>query len=172
MTIREAEDEIKFLDYEMAFVWENEGHLLFKKKGGEYEVTFTEEEVLSMKGSILTHNHPYAMKFPEADPRSFGHSFSEDDIFLACRAELSEIRAVTRKLRFSMKPSSSGWSRLYWTATVLPKFEHHYDIVWAELNRAFDSGTITSAEAHVRVLHETWLRVSEELDMTYLRETE
>jgi len=170
VTIQDAEDQIRGQDYETAFVWNSEGLLVLKKDGDEYEVSFTDEEVLSMKSGILTHNHPFAMKFPEADPRSFGHSFSEDDIRLACRAELSEIRAVTRKLRFSMKPSSTGWNLNYWTTVVKPGFEHHYETVWDELSRAFSSGTITSAEADIRVLHETWLQAAIELNMVYLQE--
>ncbi len=123
-----------------------------------------------MKNGILTHNHPFAMKFLDTDPRSFGHSFSEEDIRLACRAELSEIRAVTRKLRFSMKPSPAGWNLSYWFAVVSPRFESHNETVWSELNRALTAGQITSAEADSRVLHETWLRVSGELNLAYSQE--
>lgn len=107
----------------------------------------------------------------ETDPRSFGHSFSEDDIRLACLAEMAEMRAVTPKLRFSMKPPLSGWNRKLWETRIHPSYDNHYQEVWEELEAAvFISVTITPAEADVRVLHETWRRVADEIGLVYTRE--
>ena len=112
--------EIRHQRFESAFVYDPKGNLVFGKDGAQYEVAFSPEELKLMKGNILTHNHPRGLGFPDTDPRSWGNSFSDDDIFLASTHELAEIRAVTPKQRFSMKPPPEGWSQTYWNETLLP----------------------------------------------------
>ena len=160
MTIREQEDLIRRKEREWVFVWNSEGDLLLEKEGGRNKVEFDDEEVALMNRATLTHNHPSGLSFAENDPRSFGHSFSEDDIRLACLAKLSEVRAVTPKLRFSMKPPQLGWSLVFWETKVRPSFVKYSQNVWQELDQAFISGAITPAEASVRVLHEVWSQVA------------
>ena len=50
-----------------------------------------------MKNQILTHNHPT------------GHLFTSEDITLAVDAQLGELRIVTCKGSFSLKPSLNHW---------------------------------------------------------------
>lgn len=170
MTPHEQEDVIRRWDHEWAFVWNGEGLLVLAKEGGRNEVEFSEEEVLLMRGAVLTRNHPHGLSFPDVDPRSFGHSFSEDDIHLACSAGMAEMRVVTPKLRFSMKPPVTGWSQKLWDADIHPSYVKHYDQVWEELMDAFSSGAISSAEADARIAHETWSRVANEIGLLYVRE--
>ncbi len=168
--IREQEDLIRRRDREWAFAWNGKGHLILEKEGERNNIEFDDEEVALINGATLTHNHPSGLLFAENDPRSFGHSFSEDDIRLACLAELVEVRAVTPKLRFSMKPPVLGWSLSLWEDTVEPRYSKYYGEVWQELMTTFSSGRITSAEADAGIMHETWSRVAEELSLTYHRE--
>ena len=170
MTIREQEELIRRRDRECVFVWNSEGHLILEKEGERNKIEFDDEEVALINGATLTHNHPYGLSFPENDPRSFGHSFSEDDIRLACLAELVEVRAVTPKLRFSMKEPPSGWDFAFWEDKVRPSFIKHHQNVWQALDQAFISGAITPAEASIRVLHETWSLVANEVRLIYTRE--
>ena len=109
-TLRAKEEEIRYQKHESAFVYDLQGRLLLSKEGEQYEVSFTPEELTLMRGNVLTHNHPRGLEYPDSDPRSFGNSFSDDDIFLASVYELAEIRVVTPKQRFSMKPPERGWS--------------------------------------------------------------
>lgn len=170
MTIREAEDAIRRQPYETAIAWNAQGVQILRKEGERYQVVFSDEEVAIITGATLTHNHPSGLSFAENDPRSFGHSFSEDDIRLACLAELSEMRAVTPKLRFSMKPPHFGWGLAFWETQVRPSFVEHSQNVWQELDQAFISGAITPAEASIRVLHEVWDRIAKDVGLIYTRE--
>ena len=70
-----------------------------------------------------------------------------------------------------MKPPPQGWNSAFWASVVLPCYFKHYDQVWEELKEAvFTVGNITSAEADVRILHETWRKVADETGFVYVRE--
>lgn len=69
---------------EHAILYDCSGNKLFHKKGEKHRVGFSAEEVVSMRGGVLTHNHP------------LGATFSEADIFMLKNAGLAEIRAVGR----------------------------------------------------------------------------
>lgn len=171
MTILEYEDQIRRQRYETALVWDVAGLLVLRKDGNVRSIEFSDNEVALMNKGVLTHNHPSGLRYPEDDPRVFGHSFSDDDICTACLAELAEIRAVTPKLRFSMKPPPQGWNSAFWASVILPCYSKHYDQVWEELEEAvFTAGNVTPAEADVRVLHETWRKVAGEVGLVYVRE--
>ena len=169
MTIREAEDLIRRQRYETAIAWNAQGVQILRKEGERDKVEFSAEEVALIHGATFTHNHPSGLSFADNDPRSFGHSFSEDDIRLACLARLSEVRAVTPKLRFSMKPPHFGWDLVFWETKVRPSFLKHSQNVWQELDQAFISGAVTPAEASIRVLHEVWSQVENDVGLVYTR---
>jgi hypothetical protein len=170
VTIREQEDLIRRREREWAFAWNSEGHLILEKEGERNKIEFDDEEVALINRATLTHNHPSGLLFAENDPRSFGHSFSEDDIRLACLAELVEVRAVTPKLRFSMKPPHCGWNLVFWETRARPSFIKCHQRIWQQLDEAFISGAITPAEASIRVLHETWGQVANEVSLIYTQE--
>ncbi|WP_294750834.1 hypothetical protein [uncultured Ruminococcus sp.] len=78
--------------YETAIIYDNEGKILFKKKGTSDSVTFTAKEIKSMKGCVLTHNHPN------------DSTFSTKDINMLRRGKLAEIRACTQEGTFVLQP--------------------------------------------------------------------
>src|SRR5205823_5749281 len=101
------EDELRLLRYESAFAVDAAGNVVLDKAGTSSEIELTDEEVELLRSAtsvIFTHNHPGGWRFPPDDPRHGGNSFSPHDIHLACKCELAEIRAVTPRFRFSMKP--------------------------------------------------------------------
>lgn len=53
--------------YETAVIYDEAGEVLFKKKGNADSVTFTKNELLRMKGKIVTHNHPNNSVLSTAD---------------------------------------------------------------------------------------------------------
>jgi len=63
VTVREAENLIRHQQYETAFVWNSEGLLVLRKDGGKSHVEFSDEEVILMKGAVVTHNHPHGLTF-------------------------------------------------------------------------------------------------------------
>lgn len=57
----------------------------------------------------MTHNHPSGWAYPENSVRRIGNSFSEDDILMAVRCDLAEMRAVTPNYTFVLKRPKKGW---------------------------------------------------------------
>lgn len=81
--IHGVEDKIRNQKFESAAVIDKNGNQVFFKDGAKSQVQFTPDEVASMKGASLTHNHPS------------GSMFSNEDIGLMVGADLNEIRATT-----------------------------------------------------------------------------
>jgi hypothetical protein len=141
-----------------------------EKAGGASEIAFTEEEVARLRGAsgvIFTHNHPGGWKYAPEDPRHGGNSFSPHDIHLACRAELVEMRVVTPRYRFSMRPSEDGWNEQYWRNLLEPLFPLVYEQVRGELVHATLAGQITAQAYLARHYHETWIQIANLLGLRY-----
>ena len=170
MNVRQAEEAIRHQQFETALAWSLEGGFVLEKDGTHTSVSFEDDEILLLKGAIFTHNHPHGLEFAEDDPRSFGNSFSLQDLRLACYAELAEIRAVTPWLRFSLKPPALGWSFDYWTSVMEPVYLRHKVDISRELRQQFASGTLTSEQASAAYFHEICSRVAYDLGLEYTRE--
>ena len=89
MTIREREDQIRHLPIETAVAWDTEGQEVLAVSGDERRIIFTDDEIVLLRETVFTHNHPGGLAFSDDDPRSFGNSFSLADIRLACDTALS-----------------------------------------------------------------------------------
>lgn len=170
MTIREQEDLIRRREREWALAWNSEGHLVLEKEGGRDRVSFEDAQIAVLKGTTFTHNHPRGLEFAEDDPRSFGNSFSIEDLRLACYAELAELRVVTPRLRFFIKPPATGWDFDYWLTTMEPAYLRHKAIVTRELREVLASKTITLAQADAVYFDRICSRVAYELGLEYSRE--
>ena len=170
MTIRETEDQIRRLPIETAVAWNAEGEEVLTKSGDERRIIFTDEEIVLLHRTTFTHNHPSGLAFSDDDPRSFGNSFSLADIRLACETALTEIRAVTPKLRFSLKPLSVGWDSGYWQQTLEAIYLKHKSGVTRELLAAIKTGTLSEPVAESLHFHEICLRVAAEAGLDYQRE--
>ena len=114
--IKAKEDQLRLLRRrETAFAVDAAGNVVLEKDSDtDFEIALTQEEVERLRnadGVIFTHNHPRGWEYPQEDPRRAGFSFSAHDVLLACRAELSELRAVAPRFRFAMKPPKEGWER-------------------------------------------------------------
>lgn len=81
--IHGVEDKIRNQSYESAALIDKDGNQIFFKDGGKTQVSFTREEVGSMQGATLTHNHPS------------GSMFSNEDIAIMVGGDLDGIRATT-----------------------------------------------------------------------------
>ena len=170
MTVREREDQIRHLPIETAVAWNAKGQEVLTKSGDERRIIFTDEEIVLLQGVIFTHNHPGGLAFSDDDPRSFGNSFSLADIRLACDTALTEMRAVTPKLRFSLKPSPGGWDSDYWQQVLEPIYFKHKFSVTRELLTAIRAGRILEPVAEALHFHEICLRVAAEAGLHYQRE--
>lgn len=170
MTVREREDQIRRLEVETAVAWNAVGEIVLEKTGEAKRIVFTDDELSVLQGSVFTHNHPGGLAYPKSDPRSFGNSFSLSDIRLACFVSLTELRAVTPKLRFSLKPSSVGWNAEYWQELLEPIYLKHKADVSREIRRALKSGRLQEAEAEAMHFHEICQRTAEEAGLQYEKE--
>jgi len=155
--------------FESAYVVNMQGQTLLYKKGEQYSVSFNEDELKLMQGSILTHNHPRGWEYMEWDPRRQGNSFSPDDIFLAHKAQLGEMRAVTPVWRYSMKPPPGGWDLDLYFNKVGPAFREAEAYVHRRFLRLVNNGKMISAEAEARHFHEIWKRVAKKTGLVYNR---
>lgn len=95
--------------YETAISFNKNGEVVLNKDGQSRHVTFTVEECRKLKNTIMTHNHPSGWAYPENSVRRIGNSFSEDDILMAVRYDLAEMRAVTPNYTFVLKRPEKGW---------------------------------------------------------------
>ncbi len=168
--IREKENSIRRQPFESAFLYNAQGILILSKAGVQYTVEFTREETSLMKGAILTHNHPRGLEYPDSDIRSWGNSFSDSDIALASTHELAEIRVVTPKQRFSMKPPAEGWSLSYWEDTLKPTLDEVEVWVYDEFDARIAQKRLTPTEAQALHWHEVWLQVARRLGLEYAQE--
>jgi hypothetical protein len=108
--VEKTENEIRMNKrFETAVVYDKNGNIVLDKRGAATSVSFTADEVLKMKDGIFTHNHPRGWEQPENSLLRIGSSFSPEDINLAIKANVSEIRAVTPHYTFVMKRPENGW---------------------------------------------------------------
>lgn len=169
--VLEAEERLWRSPVEIARLYSPDGDLLLETEGEESRVAFTPEELATFAGNVLTHNHPSGLRFPEGHPRRASNSFSPADVVLAARHRLAEIRAVTPVWRHSMRPPSGGWDEAFAAGRIVPSYRRQEAAVRRELQASLERGDISVDEAEMAHFHEVWRRVSEELGMTYNRET-
>jgi hypothetical protein len=170
MTVREQEELIRRLPIETAVAWNAEGVAILKKSGEKDRIVFTDEELVLLQGTVFTHNHPSGLAFLKNDPRSFGNSFSQADLRLACCVSLTELRAVTPRLRFLLKPSSAGWDTTYWEQVLEPIYLGHKADVTREILSALKLGKLRKPVAEAMHFHEICRRTALEAGLNYQRE--
>lgn len=160
------EDEIrKNKDFETAVVFDKYGNVIIDKRGDHKSVAFTDDEILRMKDAVFTHNHPKGWGFGEKDPQRNGNSFSGEDLDIAIRADLKEIRVVTPKYTFSMKRPEKGWgvsSEDFKLAFVSENFK-----LQNEFLRKIKKGDMEIQQAEATHFHILSKRLSEKFKWQY-----
>jgi hypothetical protein len=95
-----AEMQLVPLPVEVAFLFTADGVELGRAIGTAKQVRLTEEQCELVRGGILTHNHPD------------GSFFSKQDVWLAHKLDLTELRAVQKGTPvqvLSMRRPPKGW---------------------------------------------------------------
>ena len=142
------EDMISNLDYEKCYVYNKEGDIIFRKSGEKDYISFSDKELLKMKGAeVFTHNHPVP-----------GTSFSPDDLAIAFLTKFKEIRAVGQKYVYSAK-ISSNWTGETWNNFVDAMSEVH-DETMQVTRQLIKSGFITKKNAEENFFHDMWTELS------------
>lgn len=109
--VLEAESNNRKFSYERATILDQDGNVVIDKSGSKHKVTFSPFEVVRMKDTILTHNHPNESKSHWWG--AIGSPFSREDVLAAAQIDLAEIRAVTPTYTFSLKRPEKGWGDVY-----------------------------------------------------------
>jgi hypothetical protein len=165
--VRRTEDVIRRQPFESPYVYDQNGVLLLKKDGAQFEVEILTAEMKLLPGAIVTHNHPWGLNFRENDPRSEGDSFSFDDIRTAAIGNVAEMRTVTPRVRYSMRPAAAGWPE---PALI----ESAFNLADAEIQTRFRAdiqvGRMTQPEAEARHYDEIWKLVARRLGLIYQKE--
>lgn len=139
LTLERIERQIRNLPVEHVYVLDADYNVVFNRTDGRYDrVTLSFAEVAAMRGGILTHNHPG------------GRSFSPEDVELAHGAELLEVRVVTARRRYSLKPPAGGWESV--PARVLADtIREEEDLLSFALDAEIARGLITTRLDGARV---------------------
>lgn len=177
---RAVESEIWKKPIEYAHAFNPDGSVTLSKSGDESSVYFSESELLRLKDTVFTHNHPSGLKYPASDPRHEGTSFSMPDVGLSIRHDLAEMRAVTPVWVYSLKRPTSGWESLVrppkknatredMVDTMLDSFRKHNSGVRNEFARRIFEEDFSIAAAEAAHHHEVWSRVSGDLGLDYTR---
>lgn len=97
--LKETENSIRGDKIETGFILNEKGETLLKKSTGQAtQISMTDTELEMFRGNIFTHNHPS------------DYAFSPPDIWLFHSYGAKEIRAVTTKGAYYMRPTSASGS--------------------------------------------------------------
>jgi len=115
------EEEIRNLDREKCAIFSEDGEKIFEKDAvivDNIEICgFNDNEHEQMRNKILTHNHPSRMLFGDLD------------ITQAVSAQVAELRVVTVKGRFSLKPISGNWPDAEVIFSKFKEVENSWDYI-------------------------------------------
>ena len=120
--------------------------------------SFDENEFEQMKNQILTCNHPT------------GHIFTAEDITLAVDAQLVEIRIVTHKGSFSLKPSLNHWPEVATISMAFEEVKTSWDYIPSHEQDFRDAAPregLDYSDHDWYIQHLIWKVVAEKLGMHY-----
>lgn len=148
----DVERSIKGNKSESAAVYIGGRQILFKDGSRNY-VDFSPKEVASMKGAVLTHNHPG------------GGSFSPADILIINGYGLKEIRAVSTDYTYSLSGKGKGLTK----KDVMSIYKNESTKVAILFREKIKSGEMTVDFANKNHGHEIMNGISEKLGFSYKR---
>ena len=96
-TLRSVEQQLGALPSEVALAFDAAGQLRLFKAGEETKVAFAEAELLLLRDTIFTHNHP---------SQSF---LTVRDIEFACHSNVAQLRAVAGAAVYVLTRPATGW---------------------------------------------------------------
>lgn len=161
--MQKLEGDIAPLQHERAAVFDKQGKKLFEKDGKETEVTFSTEEMAKMRGAVVTHNHPdFGGKFSD------GGSFSMSDAELMVQTGMAEVRAVTKKYIYRMRPKIVGNTNLT-GGTALDFAKRTRAALKSEYADKVKAGKIKQHDFFEEMQHKLWTQVADQGFIEYER---
>lgn len=150
-----TEDRIRHAEIEIGVFFSQEGRVISRRQGDVNSISFNKQELLAAQKSYFTHNHPN------------GNTFSRSDIETASELELSEIRVVTKNLRFSMSTNSRGWPSKTDLQKALDELNTKANDV---VKNMINTDEVHPKFATVEKNHQLWLLVANKFGLLYTRE--
>jgi hypothetical protein len=165
-----VENEIrKNTEFETAVAFDKDGNVVIDKRGQSRSVSFTDDEILKMKDAIMTHNHPLGWKYEENTLGRIGNSFSLNDIDMAIKADMSEIRAVTPTYTFVMKRPANGWPKLNQAIRKMNEIEQKIKHDFNNLIRNSSERSTAVNRAMALHYHKLWKDFSKQYGIEYTK---
>ncbi|MBA2469763.1 MAG: hypothetical protein H0V37_10195 [Chloroflexia bacterium] len=163
---------------EYAVIIDNEsGRVVGSRIRGERAIIqFTDEQLRSMYGRILSHNHPDGWRYPETDPRRQGAGFSDYDARMLADWGLAEIRAVTPAYLYRLRPPADPASHYFHSVlgasswAIKDAVDRAFDMADQHLVSLVATGAIAPEAYDVLINHEAMLRLAQDWGVLYERE--
>lgn len=155
--IAKREDEIRTSPVEWATAWDPKTgkQVLNKTSNNPSYVEFEGDELLKLKDTIFTHNHPSSSSFSRADMRATFHW------------EVAELRVASRKYDYRLKRPESGWPDIDEVMELAATEERK---LFDEIGPRFRAGELTEIEAIHLHSHQLWTRVFQQLGLGHIYE--
>jgi len=148
------ENQVRTKPVEHGALFRSDGSLLQDRVGTVNRVTFSDDVLKAASGCLFTHNHPG------------GFTISNDDVLLAQIFGMSEVRVVTDKFRFMLRPDGSWPSR----PAIVSAYRSERRRADADAHGAVDSGEVPFSCAQWEIEHRLLELVARKLHMHYDRE--
>lgn len=133
------------------------GTLLLEASGDFNSVALDRDDWQKLAGATVTHYHTVVT------------SFSPEDIALASRYRLREIRAVDDEFVYVMEPPPTGWDAASWADRLKPRFEVIEAEVFGEFFDRLGRGDISQSVFNRELYHVVWERFSQATGVRYER---
>lgn len=141
---------------ESAYIFTPEGTQVLHRQGQATSVEFTHQELRHFARNVVTHYHPEE------------RSFSAEDVHRAVDERVAEMRAVTLRYTYSLRPPESGWKG-NWADNFASKYRSTLQDASNDLSRQVDEHKLSSQDANDAVLHHVWMRMAAESGWRYER---
>lgn len=136
------ENGIRKNKFETGYLFDSEGKYLAQSIGNKNSTSVPSEA--SIGNCIFTHNHPSGNLFPVGDMRRIGFSFSQSDIVMAIKFNMSEMRATTPAFTFIAKRPESGWPSV---GEFIGGHNKRNEEVFEDFIKRINKGTTTQKKA-------------------------
>jgi hypothetical protein len=158
------------LPYERGFCVSPSGEVLMNRKGSKDTITLSKSDIAAITNvdAVMTHNHPGWQEYGKDDPMQGWLSFSRADVETSISCGLAEIRAVTGKYIYSMKPGQDEWGEARAIA-VRPAIHRMVDEVKNEWMPKIAGKKMSCERANMEAQHEMWKRLAGQFGWDYTR---
>lgn len=164
---------------EYAVIIDNETGVVIGDRitGGRRMIPFTQAQLDSMGGRVLSHNHPDGWRYPADDPRRRGSGFSLNDVRMMVDWQLAEVRAVSPGYLHRLRPAHVADAAFY-RAMAQPgaceliqrAIVNAFELADHDLELRVLEARIVPEEATVNLNHEAMIRLVQLWGIEYERE--